>query len=114
MVRAVHPGIVYDIDRDNPEEDWHVPFEQMIYVGDGDRDLPALDFMECHAATANGVHRAGSPDRWSAQENMRNGREATVLKANHEPESGLATALETAGRRAAPWTRLLRTYPHRT
>lgn len=104
-----------DIDRDIPEGEWHVPFEQMIYVGDGDSDLPAFDFMESHAATAVGVHRAGSAEEWSARDNMRDGREvATVLEADYEPGSRLATALETAGRRAALWTSLLRTYPHRT
>ncbi len=101
-----------DIDRDVPEEDWHVPFEQMIFAGDGDSDLPSFDFMQSHAGTAIAVHQASDATEWEARDDMRRGRQvAAVVPSDFRPGTPALQALETAARRAALWPRLLRTHP---
>jgi hypothetical protein len=41
------------------QEDMRVPFDQMIYGGDGDSDLQAFGFMETHGGYAVAVHGGG-------------------------------------------------------
>ncbi len=100
----------YDIDSHIPEEDWHVPFEQMIFVGDGDSDLPAFDFMENDAGVAIAVHQAPAPEQWESRDAMREGRRVvTLVESSFEACAPLLTALCAAGQRAALWARMLRT-----
>ena len=35
------PNTPSDVYRENPSEDWHVPLDQIIYVGHGGSDMPA-------------------------------------------------------------------------
>lgn len=103
-----------DVDRHIPEEKWHVPFEQMVFVGDGDSDLPAFDFMESHSGMAIAVRQA-SADGWESRDAMRDGRQVAALtKSDFSAGSPLMTALEIAARRAALWVSLLRTSPQAT
>lgn len=51
------------VDQDVPEEHWHVPLDQMLYVGDGASDVPAFDLLESHGGLAVGVlHRDDDGD----------------------------------------------------
>ena len=44
-----------EVYREVPAEAWHVPFSQVIYVGDGSSDMPAFSLMREHHGTALGV-----------------------------------------------------------
>ncbi len=104
----------WDVDRHIPEDEWHVPFEQVVYVGDGDSDLPVYDFMESHAGVAIGVHTGPSPSSWDALPNMHQGRRIAALhEANYEAGTPLMRALELAAERAANRVQLLLTTPRR-
>lgn len=54
-----------DIWRPRDDDDYHVPFDQMIYVGDGSSDMPAFDLMEDRGGIAVGVTKDGRPERWA-------------------------------------------------
>ncbi|NNE94917.1 MAG: haloacid dehalogenase-like hydrolase, partial [Acidimicrobiales bacterium] len=73
-IDSVQSDRSYDIDRDIPESEWHAPFEQIIFVGDGDSDLPAFDFMQSHAGTAIAVYQADNAREWESKGDMRRGR----------------------------------------
>lgn len=93
-----------DIDRHIPEREWYVPFEQMVFVGDGDSDLPAFDFMQDRAGTAIAVHQATDGTEWESRGLMREGREVVALVTSDFSEGSPGLAVLTAAvRRAAYW-----------
>ena len=54
------------VDRDVPAQEWHVPLDQMLYVGDGASDLPAFDLGQRQGGLAVGgsmqsIPRTGRP-----------------------------------------------------
>lgn len=58
--------------RDVPEEDLHVPFDQIIYVGDGASDMPVFSLMNREGGIALGVLKKGESARaWRGQQDMR-------------------------------------------
>ena len=58
------PANVY---RDVPEEDWHVPYDQIIYVGDGASDMPVFELLYEHGGMGLGVVEK-SAEQWDALE----------------------------------------------
>lgn len=69
------PDAPPDVYREVPEDDWHVPFDQMIYVGDGASDLPAFDLIGDRGGIAIGVFGPGkSASGWSARNKVHPGR----------------------------------------
>lgn len=104
----------HDVDRYVPESDWHVPFEQIVFVGDGDSDLPAFDLLESRSGTAIAVFQAGSAEDWESRTDMRDGRQVACLaQSDFSDGSPLMAALTAAGQRAALWTRILGAASHR-
>lgn len=102
----------HDVHRRIPEEDWHVPFEQIVFVGDGDSDLPAFDLLQSRSGTAIAVYQAGTPDSWESRADMRDGRQVACLaESDFTDGSGLMTALVAAGRRAALWSQMTAAAP---
>ena len=98
-----------DVDRHFPEDEWYVPIEQIVFVGDGDSDLPAFDYMQSNSGTAIAVHQAEAVENWESRDDMRRGRQVVaVARSNFEEGSPLLAALQDAGRRAALWTRMLK------
>lgn len=109
-IDSVHAGRALDIDADVDETEWHVPYEQMIFVADGDSDLPSFDFMESNAGTAIAVRQTRDPAAWENRGAMREGRRVlTLLPSNYEEGSPLLRALCAAARRAALWITILET-----
>lgn len=100
----------HDIDREIPESEWHVPYEQMIFVGDGDSDLPGFDFMESHSGTAVAVYQAKDQRSWESRADMRRGRQVVALaKSDYSDGSPLLDVLTSAGRRAGLWIEMIAT-----
>lgn len=105
-VRSTAPT---DVDADIPERDWHAPFEQIVFVGDGDSDLPCFGFLARHAGTAIAVRQRPFDD-WESRPGMRRGRRvATLVASDYRPDSPLSRALSLAARRAAMWVELVAT-----
>lgn len=61
------PARVY---RDVPMEEWHIPYSQMIYVGDGGSDMPAFELMYDRGGVALGVYEADSAEGWGGRDAM--------------------------------------------
>lgn len=69
-----------DVYRDVPGERWHVPFDQMVYVGDGASDLPAFELIERRGGISIGVFGPdGSASGWSRGHEVRPGRRVQNL-----------------------------------
>lgn len=87
-----------DVYRDVPEEEWHVPFDQMIYVGDGSSDLPAFSLMADRGGIAIGV--VGPHDEvsgWSEDLEVHVGRRVQNLaRADFSEDSELLRSLTLA------------------
>lgn len=54
------------VDHDVPEDEWHVPLDQILYVGDGASDVPAFDLVERHGGLAVGVLHRDADGNWKA------------------------------------------------
>ena len=53
-----------DAFRPVPKDRWHVPVEQMIFLGDGSSDLPAFQFMYERGGMALALRREEAGDEW--------------------------------------------------
>ncbi|MFC0677422.1 hypothetical protein ACFFGH_06090 [Lysobacter korlensis] len=84
-----------DVYREIPEQDWHVPFDQMVYVGDGASDLPAFDLIGSRGGIAIGVFGPdGSASSWSKDKKMRAGRRVQNLaRADYAEDAELSRSL---------------------
>ncbi len=99
-----------DVLRYIPEDEWHCPFEQMVFVGDGDSDLPAFDLMHGRAGTAIGVRQATRDESWESREYMRDGQQVAALaETDFRPGSPLLSVICGSAKRAALWIQVLRT-----
>ncbi|GHA69102.1 haloacid dehalogenase-like hydrolase [Cognatilysobacter bugurensis] len=84
-----------DVYRDVPQERWHVPFDQMVYVGDGASDLPAFDLVESRGGIAIGVFGPGeSASGWSKGHDVHRGRRVHNLAcADYREDAELMRSL---------------------
>ncbi len=66
--------------RDVDPHDYHLPIDQMVYVGDGSSDMPAFRLMGEYGGLALGVVPAdGSAEGWEGHEDMEAGRRVQNL-----------------------------------
>lgn len=99
---ANEPAEVY---RDLPDDEWHVPLDQVVYVGDGASDLPVFELLAGSGGIAIGV-RGKSDEQWSALERMQPDRRVENLaEADYGEDSellrSLRLAVECIGKRIA-------------
>ena len=59
-----------DVHRDKPVEEWHVPLDQMIYVGDGGSDIDAFNLIHDEGGIAIAVNASEHGEPWQAREHM--------------------------------------------
>ena len=65
--------------QDISEEQLHVPFSQMIYVGDGTSDLPCFKLMKQKGGIAIGVYEKGTAADWSQEYQVSQSQRVTNL-----------------------------------
>jgi hypothetical protein len=89
------PDAPADVFRHVPEEKWHVPFSQMIYVGDGASDLPAFELLSRQGGLSIGVFGpGGSASDWGRERHMHSGqRVQNVAEANYAEDAELMQSL---------------------
>ena len=86
-----------DVYKDIPEEDWHVPLSQIIYVGDGSSDMPAFSLMNERRGLAIGVFGADKAEDWEGFENMdAHRRVQNLAPADYSEGSELMESLQLA------------------
>lgn len=83
-----------DVYRHVPEEKWHIPLDQVIYVGDGASDMPSFSLVNSHGGIALGVVDAERLEDWGGYEEVHAGRRVQNLaKADYAEESELMQSL---------------------
>ena len=88
-----------------PQEDskWLAPVDQMIYVGDGSRDLPTFHFMHERGGMAMGIDSGDSPEEWAQREKVQKQRRVEKRAANiFEEDSELLQSIVLAVERPPP------------
>lgn len=91
---SMQPDRVY---RDIPDDDYYVPYDQMIYVGDGGSDMDAFAMMEDLGGIAIGVVLAEDIDNWRGYEDIRaNRRVENLAAADYSEGSELMESLKHA------------------
>ncbi len=68
-----------DVDRDVPDEQMHVPLDQVIYVGDGGSDMAAFGLLSRGGGIALAVFNAEQAQDWTGQSEMRAGHRVANL-----------------------------------
>lgn len=59
-----------DVHKDKPIEEWHVPLDQMIYVGDGGSDIDAFNLLHREGGIGIAVNASEHGEPWQAREHM--------------------------------------------
>ena len=88
-----------DAGREQDEHEFHVPFDQMIYVGDGASDLQAFGFMNDSGGLAIAVDKDRVFD--SAEKQTPGQRVDNLAPPSFAPGSELLASLEHAVRACA-------------
>lgn len=85
------------VEVEQPPEDWHVPLDQMIYVGDGASDLAAFNLMRQSGGIAIAVDQSGETDRWGAAEDMfKSARVENLAAPDYREGAEMRRSLELA------------------
>lgn len=87
-------------------KDWHVPLDQMIYVGDGASDIDAFKLMHQNGGIAIAVDHSDAGEKWDATEHMFTGAHVENLAPpdfteGEELHRSLLLAVEMLGKRVA-------------
>jgi len=91
---SLQPENIY---RDVPSEDYYIPFDQMIYVGDGGSDMSAFCMMEDVGGIAIGVVLAEELENWRGYDEIHEDRRVENLAAaDYSAGSELMQSLEAA------------------
>ena len=95
-----------DAYRPVPEEDLHVPLDQIVYVGDGGSDMPVFALLNQHGGIALAVHKSERAQDWSGYAEMRAERRVENLapadfREGSELMRSLTLAVECIAKRVA-------------
>lgn len=102
-MEGANPAHVY---RPIDANEWLVPVDQMIYVGDGSSDLPAFQFMRERGGIAIGIYAAESAQEWDQREDVYRARRVENLTPNSYEEgsellNSILLAVESIAKRVA-------------
>ena len=84
---AVRPGQRDVVNLHVPQEERPVPFENMVYIGDGETDIPCFSLVEDKGGMAVAVHAPGR--RTDALQYLGQGRVNAVAEADYREGSTL-------------------------
>lgn len=95
-----------DVHKEMPAADWHVPLDQMIYVGDGASDIDAFKLMHEHGGIAIAVDHSAEGEDWEATSHMFGSAHVENLappdfREGKELRRSLILAVEQIGKRVA-------------
>jgi hypothetical protein len=68
-----------DVYRSVPEDEWYVPLNQIIYIGDGASDMPVFTFLNERQGLALGIFKGETADEWRGLQEMHQGRRVENL-----------------------------------
>lgn len=95
-----------DVYRDVPDQQMHIPLDQMIYVGDGGSDMAAFGLLHAHGGIALAVYKAERAQDWRGQAEIRPDRRVQNLappdfRPGSELMDSLSLAVESQAKRIA-------------
>lgn len=91
------PQIKQDVYRDVAPEEWYVPLSQVVYVGDGDSDMPVFAYLTEHEGLAIGVFASDDVTGWEGYEEIHGGqRVQNLASADYQEGSELMESLRLA------------------
>lgn len=95
-----------DVHRGKPAEEWHVPVDQMIYVGDGGSDLDAFNLLHDRGGIAIAVNASEHGEPWQARDHMFDGARVENLappdfREGTEMHRTLSLAVEIVAKKVA-------------
>ncbi len=84
------PSTQYTVDDLVPEGDEWCPFENMIYIGDGDTDIPAFSLVKSLKGMTVGVYDPALSEKAKGRqtENMRKGKRIDLFTPANFAENG--------------------------
>lgn len=86
-----------DVYRDKPAGEWHVPFDQIVYVGDGASDIAAFKLIQEQGGIALAVDHSADDEQWRAAEHIfRSARVENLAPPDFSEGSELRRSLELA------------------
>lgn len=95
-----------DVHQEMPAEVWHLPLDQMIYVGDGASDIDAFRLMHENGGVAIAVDHSEGCEKWQASEHMFSSAHVENLAPpdyapGNEMHRSLMLAVEMLGKKVA-------------
>lgn len=109
-VFQIHKGLVgakafgkpFAVNQKLNDKQVHIPFEQMIFVGDGYTDIPCFSLVKKNNGLAIAVYDPNRQDKWdAAYQFVRESRVNQLLSANYQTHSDLSNFLAMAVRKMA-------------
>jgi haloacid dehalogenase-like hydrolase len=83
--------------RDLPPEELHIPLAQVIYVGDGESDIPCFSLMNQEQGTAIALYKDSTPEEWGRDLKMtQSQRVANLAPVDYSENSELMQSLTLA------------------
>lgn len=83
--------------RDFPQEKLHVPLTQVIYVGDGESDIPCFSLMNQEQGTAIALYKDITPEEWGRDLSItQSQRVANLAPVDYNKDSELMQSLTLA------------------
>ena len=90
-------GKPFDVNRKLPPEQYRIPFNRMIFVGDGFTDVPCFSLIQKNGGIAIGVYDRDNREKWGkAWGFVEDGRVSNLAAANYRKDSGLYDSLMMA------------------
>ena len=88
------------INKFTPEVDRPVPFENMIYIGDGETDIPAMKMINYQSGTSIAVYQPGKKGAKSKVENLLKEKRATyIAPADYSNDEAIDKIIKSVIRR---------------
>lgn len=97
LVGPEHRNRPFEVNRKVPAARLRVPFDQMVFVGDGYTDVPCFAMVRDHGGVAIGVYSAQHRERWGrAWGFIEDGRVSNLVPADYRQGSALSNSLVMA------------------
>lgn len=85
----------FDLNPTLPEEDVRIPLRQIIYVGDGKTDIPCFALMNLEKATAMGIFKSETAQKWGDDIDLpRSTRISNLVRPDFSAKGELAQSLK--------------------
>ncbi|MBI1748959.1 MAG: haloacid dehalogenase-like hydrolase [Acidobacteria bacterium] len=84
----------FEVNKKIPEEDFRIPFNQIIYLGDGFTDIPCFSLVRRQGGIAIGVYDQEDREKWGkAWGFVEDGRVSNLVPADYGQNSALVNSL---------------------